>query len=117
MSMARSEWANSLYGKFYGRTPSLMVVQQVMLRIWKIRCSVQVLYLAAGFFCFKFASAEDLNVVMIGGPWFLGGQALLLIPWRINFLPMMERIDSIPVWIIARSPNRIHSERSSNRDS
>ncbi|WOK98607.1 hypothetical protein Cni_G07319 [Canna indica] len=77
-----------------------------MPRIWKIKCSVHIIDLASGFFCFKFASNEEMNSVLTGGPWFLGGQALLLIPWRRNFQPMFERIDSIPVWVqFSRLPN------------
>ncbi|WOL11281.1 hypothetical protein Cni_G20043 [Canna indica] len=33
ISSARNEWTNSMYGKFYGRTPALEKVQQAMPRI------------------------------------------------------------------------------------
>ncbi|WOL17446.1 hypothetical protein Cni_G26238 [Canna indica] len=77
---ARSEWRNSLYGKFYGNTPPLSLIQQAMPRIWKLKCSVQAVDLAAGYFCFKFSCAEDMNKFLYEGPWFFRGQALLLTP-------------------------------------
>ncbi|WOL11361.1 hypothetical protein Cni_G20123 [Canna indica] len=99
IDMIKGAWINSLYGKFYGNSPSLNLVQQVMPRIWKTRGSVQVIDMAAGYFCFKFTCAEDRNRVLTEGPWFFRGQALLLTPWRPNFQPLLEKIDSIPVWI------------------
>ncbi|WOK95118.1 hypothetical protein Cni_G03825 [Canna indica] len=75
VNYSRLNWTNSLYGKFY------------------------VVDLASGFFCFKFANADDVEKVLTNGPWFLRGQVLLLSPWRENFQPMLERIDSIPIWI------------------
>ncbi|WOL00072.1 hypothetical protein Cni_G08785 [Canna indica] len=99
IQLSRSNWVNSLYGKFYGRTPPLSLVQNIRPKVWKVSCAVQVVDLAFGFFCFKFANADDLEKVLSNGPWFLRGQVLLLIPWRENFQPMLERIETIPVWV------------------
>ncbi|WOK93888.1 hypothetical protein Cni_G02589 [Canna indica] len=82
---SRSLWTNSLYGKFYGRTPLLIFVQKVMSKVWKLKCSVQIIDLASGYFCFKFANRDDMDSVLSRGPWFLGGQILLLTPWREKF--------------------------------
>ncbi|WOL08837.1 hypothetical protein Cni_G17590 [Canna indica] len=95
---ARADWCNSLYGKFYGITP-LPVIQQALPKIWKLRCNVQAVDLAVGYFYFKFAYEEDRNKVFTEGPWFFRGHALLLTPWNANFQPLMKTIDVIPVWI------------------
>ncbi|WOL07830.1 hypothetical protein Cni_G16579 [Canna indica] len=55
--------------------------------------------MASGFFCFKFTNYDDMNHVLSNGPWFLNGQVLLVIPWKANFQPLIEKIDTIPVWI------------------
>ncbi|WOL03911.1 hypothetical protein Cni_G12631 [Canna indica] len=65
----------------------------------KIKDKYQIVDLAAGFFAFKFSSEEDFWEVFSGGPWFLRGQGLSLIPWRDNFQPMQEKISIVPVWI------------------
>ncbi|WOL01218.1 hypothetical protein Cni_G09932 [Canna indica] len=96
---SRLNWANCLYGKFFGKTPSLKLVQSIMPKIWKNKFNMQVIYLASGFFCFKCQSNVDLNHVISNGPWFLYGQVLLLIPWKPNFQPLSEKIESIPVWV------------------
>ncbi|WOL13357.1 hypothetical protein Cni_G22127 [Canna indica] len=62
-SVSRSLWENSLYGNFFGRTP-LALVQSVLPKIWKTNCSIQVIDMASGFFCFKFANKDDLNKVL-----------------------------------------------------
>ncbi|WOK97281.1 hypothetical protein Cni_G05989 [Canna indica] len=70
-----------------------------MPKIWKTKFSRQVIDLASGFFCFKFTNNEDLNHVLTDGPWFFNGQVLLTIPWKPNFQPLSEKIESIPIWI------------------
>ncbi|WOK96222.1 hypothetical protein Cni_G04929 [Canna indica] len=97
--VSRSLWENSLYGKKFGRTPPLALVQSVLPKIWKTNGSIQVINMALGFFCFKFANKDYLNKVLAGGSWFLRKQVLMLISWKVNFQPMLEKISSIPVWI------------------
>ncbi|WOL05493.1 hypothetical protein Cni_G14222 [Canna indica] len=55
--------------------------------------------MAAGFFCFKFGCADDLKNVLIEGPWFFRGQALLITPWRANFQPLLEKIEAVSIWV------------------
>ncbi|WOL20552.1 hypothetical protein Cni_G29357 [Canna indica] len=59
ISQSRNEWSNSDYGKFYGRTPSLSMVQAVMPRLWKLKNNVQIMDLAAG------SSTSDLLAMRI----------------------------------------------------
>ncbi|WOL16675.1 hypothetical protein Cni_G25463 [Canna indica] len=99
IDFSRSLWENSLYGKFYGKTPSIALVQAVLPKIWKVSCSMQIVDIASGYFCFKFANKDDMNRVLSGGQWFLKDQVLLLSPWKNNFQSMAEQISSIPVWI------------------
>ncbi|WOL00771.1 hypothetical protein Cni_G09484 [Canna indica] len=70
-----------------------------MPKIWRTKFSLHVIDPASSFFCFKFTSNEDLNHVLTNGPWFLNGQVLLTVPWKPNFQPLLEKIESIPVWI------------------
>ncbi|WOL20110.1 hypothetical protein Cni_G28912 [Canna indica] len=99
VSFSRSTCEFSLHGKFYGRTPPLGLVQTVLPKIWKTSCSIQIVDLASSFFCFKFGNGDYLYKVLAGGPWFLRDQVLLLIPWRPNFQPLIEKISTIPIWL------------------
>ncbi|WOL06788.1 hypothetical protein Cni_G15522 [Canna indica] len=99
MQVSRSQWINCLYGKFFGKTPPLSLIQNIMPKIWIIKHSLHVIDLASGYFCFKFTSNEDLNLVLSNGPWFLNGKVLLITPWKANFQPFLDKIETIPVWI------------------
>ncbi|WOL07227.1 hypothetical protein Cni_G15965 [Canna indica] len=70
--------------------------EKTLPKIWKLNCSIQIIDLALRYFCFKFSNRDDMESVLSKGPWFLGGQVLLLTPWRVNFQPMFERIDTFP---------------------
>ncbi|WOL07133.1 hypothetical protein Cni_G15870 [Canna indica] len=96
---ARKECKLVLYGKFFGRTPSLELVKNIMLKIWKIKSECNIVDLSAGFFAFKFSNVEDYWEVFSSGPSFLIGQTLSLVLWRENFQPLKESIEVIPVWI------------------
>ncbi|WOL10554.1 hypothetical protein Cni_G19312 [Canna indica] len=97
---ARLNWVNCLYGKFFSNPlPPLGLIQAVMPKIWKLKFSMQTIDLASDFYCFKFSNHDDMNHVISNGPWFLNGQVLLLIPWKPNFQPLLEKIETIPVWV------------------
>ncbi|WOL20225.1 hypothetical protein Cni_G29029 [Canna indica] len=88
-----------LYGKFFGRTPPLELIKNLMPKIWNLSANCIIIDLARGFFAFKFADEEDYWKVFTGGPWFIRGQALSLVPWRNNFQPLKETISKVPIWI------------------
>ncbi|WOK92380.1 hypothetical protein Cni_G01071 [Canna indica] len=95
----RRECKLVLYGKFFGRTPSLELVKNIMHKLWKIKGSCKVIDLASDFFAFKFNDENDYWSVYSGGPWFLRGQVLSLVQWKKNFQPMKEEVSVVPVWI------------------
>ncbi|WOK94310.1 hypothetical protein Cni_G03012 [Canna indica] len=96
---ARKECQLVLYGKFFGKTPALELVRNLMPKLWKLNGSCKIVDLASGFFAFKFNEENYYWKVYAEGPWFLRGQALSLIQWRENFQPMKEEISVVPVWI------------------
>ncbi|WOL09486.1 hypothetical protein Cni_G18239 [Canna indica] len=71
----------------------------MMPKVWRIKGELRTVDLAASFFCFKFSNSGDYEMALSGGPWFMRGQALLLKPWRPNFQRLLERTDTIPIWI------------------
>ncbi|WOL20094.1 hypothetical protein Cni_G28896 [Canna indica] len=92
---ARSNCKLAMYGKFFGRTSPLELVRNLMPKIWKLKSSCQIVDLSAGFFVFKFENEKDYWNTFGGGPWFLRGQALSLIPWKDSFQPLTEFISSV----------------------
>ncbi|WOK99311.1 hypothetical protein Cni_G08023 [Canna indica] len=57
------------------------------------------MYLARGFFAFKFLSEEEYWRVYMDGPWFLRGHPLSVIKWKQCFQPLKEVVSIVPVWI------------------
>ena len=42
---------------------------------------------------------EDLDYVLIGGPWVITNQYLAVQRWKPNFVPGEDSIKSMPIWI------------------
>lgn len=51
------------------------------------------------FFSFRFTSEEDSLGNIKEGPWSICGKVLHLMPWKANFQPIMENMNTAPVWI------------------
>lgn len=82
-----------LYDKFLGKIPPLVLLKSLRPKIWHLPAGCDIIDMAGGFFCFKFHYAEEVNHILLGGPWFLS-QLLTLIPGNPAFLFLRK---SIPV--------------------
>ncbi|KAK1257253.1 hypothetical protein QJS04_geneDACA024589 [Acorus gramineus] len=52
-----------------------------------------------GFFVVRFSCEDDLNKVIEGGPWLMGGRPIVLRQWHRGMQMEMERLETIPIWI------------------
>ncbi|WOL07772.1 hypothetical protein Cni_G16520 [Canna indica] len=92
-------WEACLIGKFFGKVPPLFVVSSWAKRSWNVAGFDSVLDLEEGFFVFQFRDLVSSNEILFGGPYFLRGEALRLVPWRPCFRPWCENFSSAPVWV------------------
>ena len=55
--------------------------------------------LGCGFFLVRFYSKEDLETVLMRGPWFIGDHFLSIRPWEPFFKPSTANVSLIAVWV------------------
>lgn len=101
LESSREKWRSCLLGKFLGRPPPTHIILRDAKAQWDLSCSLSILEMAGGFFCFRFQDDyhEDFLRVLADGPWSLGGRVISLMPWREDFHPLTEKISTAPVWL------------------
>ncbi|XP_020251160.1 uncharacterized protein LOC109828610 [Asparagus officinalis] len=68
-------------------------------KAWAQKAIPDVCLLRAGFFLFNFKNKEDMNEILMSGPWFFGSRPLLLKPWTVG--DDLEKVSEClyPMWI------------------
>ncbi|KAL0928336.1 hypothetical protein M5K25_000211 [Dendrobium thyrsiflorum] len=99
LSQGADEWSHCLVGYSIGRRPFYEALLGAIKKSWKLKGSLQMLSLSDGFFLFKFACSEDMDLVWSRGVWFLLGKPFVLQKWHPKFKPKREDFSSVPIWI------------------
>nr|POF11663.1 hypothetical protein CFP56_62239 [Quercus suber] len=68
----RGTWSKAIIVKLVGRTVSLSYIRTKLTHLWRPTGRMDCVDLGYGFFLVKFFSKEDLEAVLMGGPWFIG---------------------------------------------
>ena len=68
-------------------------------QMWRPASRMDCVDLGFGFFLVRFFSKEDLDSVLMRGPWFIGDQFLSIRPWEPFFKPSTANVSLIAVWI------------------
>ncbi|KAK1326173.1 hypothetical protein QJS10_CPA01g02066 [Acorus calamus] len=92
-------WRLSLIGYVIGKKPYFKAFIDYLYRVWKPKGNIEVLMQGGGFFVVRFSSEEDLQCVIEGGPWFMGGRPIVLRKWHRGIKMELERLETIPIWI------------------
>lgn len=67
--------------------------------MWKPVGRMDCIALSNDFFLIKFELQSDLEVVLKGGPWFMGQHFLAIRKWEIEFKAEETSLSSAAVWI------------------
>lgn len=67
--------------------------------LWKPSGRLDMMDLGKDFLLVRFATQEDLERVLMRGPWFIGEHFLSIRRWEANFIPSEARISSVAVWV------------------
>ena len=51
------------------------------------------------FFLIRFSCSEDFDFVLRGGPWFIGGHYLAIMPWEPYFKAFEAKLSFVAVWV------------------
>ncbi|XP_074314936.1 uncharacterized protein LOC141651109 [Silene latifolia] len=93
-------WEFTLMGHVIGAKATLKIVQDFVTKHWAKIATPVVQYYKKGWISFRFSSLEDMNKVLRLGPWMIGGNSLILKQWTPTFSGNMERVATVPVWIL-----------------
>ena len=95
----RGPWSKSIIVKLVGRTNSLLYMRTKLNQMWRSTSRMDCVDLGIGFFLVRFYSKEDLDNVLVKGPWFISDQFLSIRPWEPFFKPSTANVSMIAVWI------------------
>ncbi|KAK1303910.1 hypothetical protein QJS10_CPB11g01511 [Acorus calamus] len=94
-----SHWQYSLVGYVTEKKPFYKPFIDFLYRVWKPKGNLEILIRGGGFFVARFSNQEDMQRVMEGGPWLMGGRPIVLRKWSRGMNMEMERLETIPIWI------------------
>ncbi|KAK9991767.1 hypothetical protein SO802_026752 [Lithocarpus litseifolius] len=86
-SRIHSAWTNALIVKVFGCTVGYHFLHGRVLSIWRLSARVDWLDLGKDFFLFRFESKQDMDNMLAGGPWFIGGHYIAICVWEPYFRP------------------------------
>ena len=95
----KGPWSKFIIVKLVGRTNSLIYMQTKLNQMWRPTSRMDCVDLIFGFFLVRFLSKEDLDSVLMKGPWFIGDQFLSIRPLESFFKPSTTNVSLIAVWI------------------
>ena len=95
----RSQWANVLIVKVFGKMVGYNYLRSHVMGLWKPTGRMDCIGLGQEFFLIKFSMQEDHTKVLREGPWFVGGHYLSIRSWEPNFRPSLANLSLVAIWI------------------
>ena len=95
----RAPWSKALIVKVFGRTVGFNYLTFKINALWKPKAKMDCVNLGRDFFLIRFSSSEDYDFVLRGGPWFIGGHYLAIMPWEPYFKASEAKLSSVAVWV------------------
>ena len=92
----RGTWSKAIIVKLVGRTIGLAYMRTKLNYLWRPTGRMDCVDLGYGFFLVRFFSKEDLEAVLMRGPWFIGDHFLSIRPWEPFF-----KLSTVNVSLIA----------------
>ncbi|XP_058784060.1 uncharacterized protein LOC131658825 [Vicia villosa] len=92
-------WANSLILYAFGEDLSMNMVKNYMVKTWNFVKLPDLYYNDEGYFILKFHSHDDMDAVLMKGPYTLRNVPLLLQEWRPDFNLKRDMLRTLPIWV------------------
>ncbi|KAL4367934.1 hypothetical protein GQ457_05G017930 [Hibiscus cannabinus] len=96
--MVDATLANSVIVRLLGRMIGYNALLTRIRSLWNPSGEMALVDLDNGYYLVHFAKADDVNRVLLGGPWLIYGNYLTVQPWSHNFSTEKEHPDHIVVW-------------------
>ena len=95
----RGTWSKAIIVKLVGRTIGLSYMRTKLGQLWRPTGRMDCVDLGCGFFLVRFFSKEDLEAVLMRGPWFIRDHFLSIRLWEPFFKPSTANVSLIAVWV------------------
>nr|POE75443.1 hypothetical protein CFP56_50698 [Quercus suber] len=95
----RGPWSRAIIVKLVGRSVGFTYLKSKLSQLWRPSARMDFVDLSYGFFLVRFFSKEDLDSILMKGPWFIGDHFLSIRPWEPCFKPSTTNVALIAVWI------------------
>ncbi|XP_065624743.1 uncharacterized protein LOC136065460 [Quercus suber] len=95
----RSPWQKALIIKTFGRRMAFSFLVERVRKMWNPCGGMDCIDLGYDYFLVKFELAEDMDSILMGGPWFIGQHFLAIRQWEPGFKASTATLSSVAVWI------------------
>ncbi|GLT99956.1 hypothetical protein SLE2022_173590 [Rubroshorea leprosula] len=95
----RSNWQNTVIIKLLGKTINYKLLCARLEALWRTESEFDLIDLGLGFYTVKFASLDDRNRILTGGPWKIFGHYLAVQLWQPNFRPSHAKAPKTTIWV------------------
>ena len=82
-----------------GRIVGFKYLEGRMRALWQPKSAMEVVAIENDYFLAKFASIEDYEYALYGGPWMVLDHYLTVRKWCHNFDPTQDVMERILVWV------------------
>ncbi|XP_058776921.1 uncharacterized protein LOC131651266 [Vicia villosa] len=109
-------WENTfvLYG--LGEDLSMNVVKNFMAKTWNFVTLPDMYYHEDGYFLLRFKSHDDMDAVMMKGPYTLRNIPLIIKEWRPDYNVKEDLLRTLPIWIkLPKLPLHLWGARCLNK--
>nr|POF23677.1 uncharacterized protein CFP56_77213 [Quercus suber] len=95
----RTPWQKALIIKTFGRRMAFSFLVERVRKMWNPCGGMDCIDLGYDYFLVKFELAEDMDAILMGGPWFIGQHFLAIRQWEPGFKASTATLSSVAVWI------------------
>ena len=75
------------------------VIQKWDLEKWNPQDGMEIMALSKNKLWVNLRSEDDVEKILLGGPWFFRCQGLFMKKWMPDFDPLSQNMDLIPIWL------------------
>ncbi|XP_058722177.1 uncharacterized protein LOC131593630 [Vicia villosa] len=109
-------WENTLILYGMGEDLSMTAVKNFMVKSWSFETLPDMYYHEDGYFLLRFKSHEDMDGVMMKGPYTLRNIPIILKEWRPNYNVKDYMLRTLPIWVkLPKLPLHLWGARSLNK--
>ena len=109
-------WENALILYVLGGDLSMNTIKNFMERNWNFVQLPDLYYHDDGYFLLRFKSHDDMEVVVMKGPYTIRSMPVVLKEWRPDFSLKQDMLRTIQIWIkLPKLPLYLWGERSLNK--